>query len=387
MATSVTSVRDEARLVFLCAGPRENDPSIASLARRRLDWADVARVAMAARAVPVVVRRMKEALGAELPAAALPIQRLAMVEEFELRRIEERLDDTLDAFDAAGIGSVLLKGAALARTVYGSIADRPMLDLDVLVSSSDRDRAREAALSCGWIWEHDAGLDAFYRTHHHLPPLRDGRGTRTLLELHTGLFPHGHPFALDAEAIMAGASRVTRGRRSAVVPAAEDHLVYLCAHWVWSHLMNGGAWRAIRDVGAIAERGNLDWDRCVARAHAARATSCVFWTLRLARSMAGVRIPAAGMEALAPPTPAFLLDRLERHFTWQLAGERSCPSVKLGELLWTMALRPRWSAHGRSRPWSNPATAAWLKESHGALRSPARRLAESVGFATALVRV
>ena len=383
--TPLPSIGDEARLLFLCAGPPRNDPEIARVASGALNWGAVVRLALAARAIPVIARRVRAALGGALPAGAAPLGRLAMVEEFELHRMEERLDETIAAFEDAGVTMVLLKGAALARSVFSSVVDRPMLDLDVLVPAANSDEARAAAASAGWVWKHDRRYTPFFLTHHHLPPLRDGRGTRALLELHTGLFPAGHPFRLEADAVAARASRVSGRTQSTLIPAPEDHLVYLCAHWVWSHMMNGGAWRALRDVGALAERGGLDWDRCVARAHEARASTCVYWTLRLARRMAGVDVPAKALRAIEPPTAGLVLDRLERYFVWQLSEGRACPSVRLGELLWSTALRPRWSGHEDARPWKNPELSIWVGDGAAPPPSMARRIAESLGFARAFV--
>ena len=377
----------EAQLVFLCAGPAANDPEIARIATGSVRWAAVTRLAVAARALPVVTRRVREALGGRLPTPASDMGRLAMVEEFELQRMDDRLDETIAAFEAANVRTVLLKGAALARSVYASIVDRPMLDLDVLVSAADTEAARSAALSSGWVWKHDLRYAPFFSTHHHLPPLRDGRGTRALLELHTGLFPAGHPFDLSGDAVIGRAVPARGGARGILIPSAEDHLVYLCAHWVWSHLMNGGAWRALRDIAALTERSGLDWTLCVARARSANATTCVYWTLRLASRMAGVDVPAAALTAMRPPTPEVVLGRLERYFMWQLAEGRSCPSVRLGELLWSAALRPRWSGHGRSRPWKNPEISVWASDRGASRPSTVRRLVESVGFARGLVGV
>lgn len=381
MPTHPPSIGDEARLLFLCAGPRVNDAEIARLAGGALRWGVVTRLALAARAVPVIARRVRQTMGGTLPAAAANLGRLAMVEEFELQRVDERLDETVAAFDAAGLDIVLLKGAALARSVFASVADRPMLDLDVLVPADQTDAARAAAVSAGWAWKHDRRYAPFFSTHHHLPPLHDSRGTRALLELHTGLFPAGHPFQLEATSVADRATR-TRGRkRDALIPSVEDHLVYLCAHWVWSHMMNGGAWRALRDVGALAEFGGLDWERCVARAREAKATTCVYWTLRLAHRLAGVDLPPEVLPAVEPPTPGLLLDRLERYFVWRLAEGRTCPSVRVGEMLWAAALRPRWSGHGPARPWRNPELSIWLADGPAPRPAVAQRLVESWGFA------
>lgn len=370
----------EARLVFLCAGPRTNDAEIARIAGS-IRWGSVTHLAVAARALPVVTRRIRAAVGGKLPEAAADMERLAMVEEFELQRMDERLDETIAAFEAANVRTLLLKGAALARSVYASIVDRPMLDLDVLVSAADSGAARAAALSSGWVGNDERRYAPFFSTHHHLPAFRDGRGTRALLELHTGLFPAGHPFGLRGDAMIDRAVAA----RGVLIPSAEDHLVYLCGHWVWSHMMNGGAWRAFRDVAALIERSGLDWDLCVERARSANATTCVYWTLRLARRMAGVAVPAAVLAAMRPPTPELLLGRLERYFTWQLAEGHTCPSVRLSELLWSAALRPRWSGHGRARPWKNPEISVWTMDRTVTRPSRVRRLVESVGFARGLM--
>ena len=152
-------------------------------------------------------------------------------------------------------------------------------------------------------------------------------------------------------------------------------------------MMNGGAWRALRDVGSLAERGGLDWDLTVRRAREARATTCVYWTLRLARAMAGVRVPDVVLEALEPPTAKAALTRLELYFVSQLSGGRPCPSVGLMRMLWSMAVRPGWSDHGSARPWKNSEMAIWREPNPPEAASRGRRLVESLGFALGLARM
>jgi hypothetical protein len=79
-----------------------------------------------------------------------------------------------------------------------------------------------------------------------------------------------------------------------------------------------------------------------------------------------------------------LLTRLERYFVWQVSGGRACPSVRLGALLWSTALRPGWSGHGRARPWKNPELSIWAD---GPRSRPSRtqRLVESLSVARTFV--
>jgi hypothetical protein len=382
----VSPLSPEPRLLFLTAGVQGDDEEIAEIASQSVDWPRLTLLAVRARATPVVSRRIARALGGRLPAAAMPMARLAMVEEFELARMEERLDQTMDAFEGAGVPAVLLKGAALARSVFPSFHERPMLDLDVLLRADDVERARAAALSAGWLWRHQPRYAPFFSKHHHLPPLVDGRGTRALLELHTGLYPYGHPFASDEDVIIERSVMTARGNRVYRVLEPEDHLVYLSTHWVWSHMMNGGAWRAFRDVSAFVETRAICWHTVVERARALRALTCVYWTLRLARTLSGVPVPRDVLLQLRPPTPQSVLSRLERYFLTQLGGELRCPSERLGEFLWAAAMRPGWSGHGTSRPWKNPEGAIWMTPEN--VKAPtSRRFAETFQFALTVARL
>ena len=65
-------------------------------------------------------------------------------------RLFAALDQALRALAARGIEVIVLKGAALAQTVYPSVALRPMGDLDVLVRPASVPAARTVTFSsCG----------------------------------------------------------------------------------------------------------------------------------------------------------------------------------------------------------------------------------------------
>jgi len=126
-------------------------------------------------------------------------------------------------------------------------------------------------------------------------------------------------------------------------------------HFAWQHPMTFGAWRTFRVVSAVVSMSEFSWDRFVSTALASRASTACFWTLRLATLLSGLDVPADVMQRLMPPTPAWLRGALERHFVATIAvGEMPVsPSVRLDELLWLAAIRPRWSGHARSRHWDH----------------------------------
>ncbi|MDQ2768026.1 MAG: nucleotidyltransferase family protein [Gemmatimonadota bacterium] len=346
---SLASLSPEAQLLLLTAGGEKNDPAIKALLARPLDWAKLSWLAEQERATPVLWRRVSAS--AALPEEAQTLHRMAMVSEFRMSHLETRLLSALGTLEAAGTEVVLLKGAALALTVYGSFVARPMSDVDLLVSRDDALRARDALLQAGWV-SGAAQESEFYEGHHHLPPIVDGLGTGTSLELHTSLFFEGHPFRLTSDDIRARAELVTVGGRTALVPSVHDQLLHLCLHFAWSHMMATGAWRAFRDLDALLRTERVEWKSFTKLARDSRGGSACYWTFRLARTLSGIAVPAWVERALAPPDPEFALRRLEQHFTYDLLPtENISPSLWLTYTMWRAGLRPQWSGHGRVRPW------------------------------------
>lgn len=62
----------------------------------------------------------------------------------------QALDDVLQALHRAGIRAIVLKGAALAQTVYTDVAQRPMRDVDIQVSRTDWPRIPAVLRTLDW---------------------------------------------------------------------------------------------------------------------------------------------------------------------------------------------------------------------------------------------
>jgi hypothetical protein len=130
----------------------------ATSARRRaarfppdVDWDELLRLAMRQRMVPLVRARLDELLPGPLPAgfseAAGRIHdaagHLARHNELATLRVVAELE-------AAGIRSLPLKGALLARDLYGDAALRESDDVDVLVAPDTLARAVESLAELGY---------------------------------------------------------------------------------------------------------------------------------------------------------------------------------------------------------------------------------------------
>lgn len=333
----------EAPLLFAAASASTGDAEWASRAAasgQLVDWNRLIALAMLENAITLLDKRLRHA-----PAGVVPqdvrsrVRKLALAWRLKLRVLERRLAESLRALDRAGIRVTLLKGAALAHSVYPSFDDRPMADLDLLV---DPDRAGEAHLLMqrhGWVLE-SAGYSAdAWSLHHHFPPLADSAGSGLRLEIHQTALPSGHGFRLDADILRATIRELSIEGVSVRVPEPHLHGVHACVHFAWSHQFESGGLAVFRDLAALRESGAIDWARFVEVARATRAETCCYWTLRLARSLTGLDVPDPVLAQLAPALSDRVLSMLERHLSQLvLRARHSCPSVVLRQRLWAIAL-------------------------------------------------
>jgi hypothetical protein len=342
----------EAQLLFLSATDSAKDSEIRELLKRKLDWPDVCRLANREQAAPLVWRRIETAAPREIPPAAdAHLRKLARVTSFHMAYLEQLVLDSTASLNRAGIDYVLLKGAALAFTAYGSFAERPMVDADLLVREKDASAAVEALLSAGWAWRADKAPDGDFSHLHELPPLIDQNGLLSA-EVHTSLLPASAPFGITTDAVLRSAQMIRLNHSTIKVPDACYLLLHACVHFAWFHFFRTGAFRTFRDVQTIISKCNLDWTSFVELARSHRADTCCFWTLHLARELTGATIPDDVLAALRPPVPAVMLRALERHFTLTLMPSGTlCPSVSVRRVMWNAGILPHRSRHGTSRPW------------------------------------
>ena len=184
----------------------------------------------------------------------------------------------VDAFAAAGVTALWLKGAALAMQSVEAFAVRSMGDLDVLVSPSELPAARAALRAAGW---HDDVADASYEGHHHAAPMLWRGDIR--LELHTGLFPPLNPFPDEpADAWFQRSRAYQWGERTVRVLATPWHVVHASVHWAWNHEGEVGTWQYLHDLARLTSAwgpNSTEWSSVAEHAEAINASLPVGWGL------------------------------------------------------------------------------------------------------------
>jgi Uncharacterised nucleotidyltransferase len=350
VAASRVSLSPEAQLLLLTAAVSPSDAALRQALSVGINWEELCALARYEKATSVLLRQLGRA-GADVGSSGYQeLRQLATISVMQMLQLEQLLDQTLDILSQEKIEVVLLKGAGLAYTAYSSFAERPMGDIDLLVRPHHAERAWSLLQKHGWTAPMDGGPER-YIGHHHLPPLFQESGTFRL-EIHEAILPAEHPFRFSTDALWLHAQRVTVNSRVLTALKPVHQLWHACVHFAWSHGMQWGSWRTLRDCAAIIQSGGFDWKEFVAFARETRAGTCCFWTLRLTSRVTGAVVPEDVLASLRPPYSEFIIERLERHFVSSLfPSEDRCPSVWLTRWLWEVGVSPRWSRHGVARPW------------------------------------
>jgi hypothetical protein len=224
---------------------------------------------------------LREALAdAERAEAALEI-----VRRRELCRL-------LHAFAAAGVDVLLLKGAAVAYTIYPEPWLRPREDTDLLVRSADARRAGEVLASAGYQPAHMQSGD--FVTYQRLHVRTDRAGRRHACDLHWKI-ANPAPFAdlLSPEDLLRHAMSVSLGDAPAArIPHRSHALLLACWHRV-SHHHDSGDLLWLYDLHLLADRlPDADVTEVLVIARETRTVAICARGWHLARERFDTRLPA-----------------------------------------------------------------------------------------------
>jgi hypothetical protein len=201
---------------------------------------------------------------------------------------------TLSLLQAEGIPCIVLKGAAMAETVYRDWALRHCHDLDILVEGANLARATDALARAGFrISTTDQADKPYSSTAQHASGLP--------VTLHTRLFDHPYYRFPFAEA-WARRQRTTILTMTAHMLAPADNLLHICGHASCSPSRATLRW--LCDIGhIIARTPALDWDLLVHTARQGHLSLPLFLSLSCLQAELGAPIPPVILERLRPRVP------------------------------------------------------------------------------------
>jgi hypothetical protein len=204
----------------------------------------------------------------------------------------------LDLFAAAGIPTLVLKGAALVQRYYGDPGLRPMRDVDVLVPSAERPAAFQALQAAGWQAQVHPGLSASA-----LPAFLDlrhaiaFRKNQQEFDLHWHLLMDHLDPGSDDEFWQAAQPFEFSGRPSlALCPT--DSLLHVCVHGL--HWEGDAPLRWIPDALSILRSPGaaIDWPRLPGLAQPRRLGLILATALDFLRRRFDAPIPQQAIQEL-----------------------------------------------------------------------------------------
>jgi hypothetical protein len=221
----------------------------------------------------------------------------------------QELGNVLAAICKAGKPVVILKGAALADTVYKNRALRPMSDVDLLVRLSDVPAIKDLLLAMGYLNEQHENTKAWCSEfdYHFAFRKQLNRSLTACVEIHWHLESAARPQRIDIDGIWDRAVSAEAAHAPALQLSVEDLLLYLCLH-TCKHRLNGG-FRAFCDISEVVRiyGQTMDWEQVCTRALQWRIETFVYAALHIARELLDAPVPQRLFGGLRHPIDTELL--------------------------------------------------------------------------------
>ena len=208
----------------------------------------------------------------------------AMLQERELHRV-------LDALAGVGVEPVLLKGAALAYSVYSEAAARPRCDTDLLIRETDARQVRATLEGVGYLPEIETSGRLVTAQFHYTRT--DSRGVRHACDVHlkiTNAHAYADSLSYDDLRREAVALSVHPG---ALGPSVVHSLLIACIHRIAHHHGSDDLlW--LYDVRLLARAlDETGWERVLELAHAKALSAVVAHEVERAEDALGPCVPLA----------------------------------------------------------------------------------------------
>jgi hypothetical protein len=286
--------RPEEKLLFhalRCDTNSGSGKDIAAILEQPVDWSRLVETASAHGVMPLLYRAFREKYSHRIPREILSQFRSAYQDSTARNLLfAAELQKIVDHLDKSGIPAVPYKGPALAAQLYGDIALRQFIDLDILVRRRDVLRCRDLIVALGYGATMDidgAQALAFKQAYNEIVMVRsDGR---VQLELQWEVVPWNFCFSLGDLDIWRRRQRfAAKDMRFDTLPP-EELLLILCVHGAkdfWGRLI----W-ACDVVELIRRNPDLNWKRLMALAERTGGRRMLLVGLRLARDLFGTDLP------------------------------------------------------------------------------------------------
>jgi hypothetical protein len=289
--------------VLLCCARKGMDKAITQKVKEvlnsGLDWTYIIETAQQHGIAPLLYYNLSEIADKRVPGKV--VEYLRKLYNGNVARnilVYDALSKVLKAFEHAGIDVIVLKGAALAETIYRDIGLRPFSDVDILVRESDLQSAKKQLSELGYRLDEEVspekyneefGCDLYYT------------GKVNILEIHWDILrktKSDRYTRVEIEKIWERAVPAKIAGVDTLMMSPEDMLLHFCVH-LPKHRYNRLIW--LCDVLEIIEQTDINWDYVIEIAEIYRIKAYMYYGLHFTDVLLGCDIPEEVLNELKPP--------------------------------------------------------------------------------------
>lgn len=208
------------------------------------------------------------------------------------------------AFQEAGVTAVLLKGAALALTVYPQPAQRTMSDIDLWVQEKEMAAAVTAVTRLGFVMHSNRDRPlALQQLAQGEIQLNRSDWAQGLVELHWSPFLGWwlrRAAHVDVDGVWNRKENLAAVGGSYYQLAAEDLVLHVAVHMAVNHQFGMKALQGLLDIALSAQARGVDWGLVALRAKEWRVGTAVYVVLHLLDQLIGAVGVEIALERLRP---------------------------------------------------------------------------------------
>ncbi len=297
----------EDRFLVTCSGMRATQGEIERALIPGLDWEYILENAIHHRVGPLLYNNMRKVGKSLVPQETMGELRKTYNQVLahnisalsELREVLERLSDIQAEV-------VLLKGAALAETVYPDIALRSFTDIDLLIRKDDLEKVGRTFLQLGYgtSWEYRPKFTQEFATELHYVK-QDGMA----IDFHWHIVGLPHSRYIEVEPFWENAVPVNIEGSDILILSPEYLLFHLCLH-ASKERCSLLFW--LVDISEVIHHYDetLDWGLFLEKIERYRVHPLIQHVLRLVKEFFSPPIPDAVLEQLSHHKASSFEDRL-----------------------------------------------------------------------------
>lgn len=268
-----------------------------------VDWAEVCQAVSHNGLLPLTYHFLKQQVSQDYPPPEFrqAVQQLYRLKAIRMALLYRHVGQVLQHLTEAGLEYLVVKGPAVAHTIYPQPALRGFNDLDLVVRERDWGKAHRLLIEMGFEPEKDwpepppklGSQEVLYE----LKYWSQEMGLR--VEVHYDDILNAGLASRDIEGFWQRAITVQVADTLIRVLSLEDQLIHLCAHAHY-HGYTRLSWFSdlafiVRDHGA-----ELNWGRLIETTRIEEAQVPVYYSLYFLEQLLGIQIPIEVLNALRP---------------------------------------------------------------------------------------